>query len=154
MSFRSLVTIACSLGCLAGAGAFAQSAKTQTYKGVAVTVLEYAHAKTYRDIKVPNAKKQDLLILKIQLRFSDKARSFMAPENKLRLRDEKGKSYAPALSFVQAFAAPGETETTTEIPFVVPAQMKPTSLLLETLIFYLDAPPAAAPQATATPQAK
>jgi hypothetical protein len=116
--------------------------ETVKFKGLEVAVAGTERVKAFRDLKVKDAKKHDLLIVRLEVRWTEETRHILIKEGDLAVKDARGKSHDCALGFVQASAPPnGSSTTTIEIPFHLNADTTAVSLRLGKSSLSLASPP-------------
>ncbi len=152
-----LLTLRPKLGLLA-AGLFgiahmagAQEPIKKSFQGLELTILGIERDKVYRDVRVENEKKQDLLVVHLSVRWTPSARSLFLDDSQIRLRDNGGRAYSPALSFVQAMAEADLKDTLIDLPFIVRLNAQPQSLSLAQMSFAQLPPVPLAPTPSPTP---
>lgn len=117
MKPRALVSLFSILFAVPGVSAEPQA----SYGGLELTVLGAERVSVYRDLKVKNDKKEQLLVVRLEVHWTAETRYILIEDQDLRVGDAGGKAYRSALTFVQATAAPGDASAVLEIPFRVKA---------------------------------
>jgi hypothetical protein len=118
----------------------ARAEQTGTFDGHEVVVISVVRAKEFRDLKVKDAKKQDLAIVTLELRWRGDKRHVLIKEDDLAVRDARGKDHDCALRFVQADSLESEGPARLEIPFHVAADVALVSLRIGKTVLPLDSP--------------
>ncbi len=114
-----------------GLVALAASAEEKvSFQGLEVVPLGAERVKTFRDLKVKDAKKQDLVVVRLEVRWTGDKRHVLIKEGDVALKDARGKTHDCALSFVQAHAPADGAAGVLEVPFRVPAEAGLVSLRL------------------------
>jgi hypothetical protein len=126
--------------CFAFVGAWARAEDVPTYKGLELKVLGAERVKVYRDLKVKDEKKQDLLVVRLEVRWTEETRHLLIEDDDLSVKDAKGGSYGCALTFVQRTADANRTPSILEIPFRVKAEVAITTLRLDKTVIPIDSP--------------
>jgi hypothetical protein len=140
MNRLAFSTAAVVLGALAaGAG------ETITFQGLDVGVVGAERVKVFRDLKVKDPKKQDLLVVRLEVRWTAEIRHILIKEKDLAVKDERGKTHDCALDFVQASAPTDGAPTTLEVPFHLKTDAAVVSLRLGKTWLSLESAPAGAP---------
>ena len=134
---RRLALIGLSLGLALPAVCAEEKA---TFEGHELVVVSVARMKAFRDLKVKDAKTQDLAVVTVELRWRGDKRHVLIKEDDLSVRDTRGKSYDCALSFVQADAAEETGPARFEIPFQVRADVALVSLRVGKAVLAIDSP--------------
>jgi hypothetical protein len=134
---RWLALIASAVG-LAPVWAWAE--QTVTFDGHEIAVVSVARAKEFRDLKVKDAKKHDLAIVTLELRWRGDKRHVLLKDDDLAVRDAGGKNHDCALKFVQADAQEEEGPARIEIPFQVRADVALVSLRIGKSSLTIDSP--------------
>jgi hypothetical protein len=140
---RRLALIGLTLGLALPA---ARAEEKATFEGHEIAVVSVARMKEFRDLKVKDAKRQDLAVVTVELRWRGDKRHVLIKEDELSVRDTRGKSYECALSFVQADAAEEEGPVRFEIPFHVRADVALASLRVGKAVLAIDSPASSAQQ--------
>jgi hypothetical protein len=86
--------------------------------------------KAFRDLKVKDAKKQDIVVVRLEVRWTAEKRHVLVKDGDVALKDGRGKTHDCALHFVQASAPADGAPSVIEIPFRVPAEAAIVSLRL------------------------
>jgi len=118
----------------------ASAEETGAFDGHEIAIVSVARAKEFRDLKVKEAKKQDLAIVTLELRWRGEKRHVLIKDSDLEVRDARGKNHECALHFVQADAVEGEGPVRLEIPFYVPADAALVSLRVGKTVLAIDSP--------------
>ena len=120
------LAVVIGLGLLAGgAGAADQPAASAS---PTLSLLGVERVKKYRDLEVKDPKKQDLAVVRVQVRWSAEVRHVLVKDDDLKLRDAAGRDYECLLHFVQASAPLDDAPGTLEIPFAVRVEAQLVSL--------------------------
>jgi len=141
-NMRRLALIVLTLGC---ALPLARAGESGIFDGHEVAVVSVTRAKEFRDLKVKNAKKEDLAIVTLELRWRGEKRHVLLKDDELSVRDARGKNHECALRFVQADALEDEGPARLEIPFHVAADVALVNLRIGKAVLTLDSP-ATSPQ--------
>jgi hypothetical protein len=123
----------------------AHAMEAGTFEGHEIVVVSVARAKEFRDLKVKDAKKRDLAIVTIEVRWRGEKRHVLIRDNELAVRDARGENHECALRFVQADAVEEQGPARLEIPFQVRADVALQSLRVGKSLLAIDSP-ASAPQ--------
>jgi|WetSurMetagenome_2_1015567.scaffolds.fasta_scaffold663416_2 hypothetical protein len=118
----------------------AAAEQTGIFDGHEVAVVSVVRAKEFRDLKVKNAKKDDLAIVTLELRWHGEKRHVLIKEDDLEVRDARGKNHECALRFVQADALEDAGPARLEVPFHVAADVALVSLRVGKTVLALDSP--------------
>jgi len=89
------------------------------YKGLQLSVVGAERVSAYRDLKVKNEKKEDLLIVRLEVRWTAENRYLLVEDDDLHVRDAGGRNHKCAFTFVQSTAEPEAESAVVEIPFRV-----------------------------------
>jgi hypothetical protein len=114
-----------------------------TYRGMEIAAIGAERVAAYRDLKVKDENKRDLLIVRLEVRWTAENRHLLIEDDDLRVRDANGRRHKCAFTFVQATASPGEEKTVVEIPFRVKKDAKIVSLEVGKIVLPLESAPAA-----------
>ena len=148
MRHLAVATAATVLASLtAGAG------EKATFGGLEVAVVGAERVKTFRDLKVKDPKKHDLLIVRLEIHWTDETRHILIKDKDLAVKDGRGKTHDCALGFVQASAPADGAPTTLEVPFHLKTEAVAASLRLGKAWLPLESAPPAAPPPPLEPSA-
>ena len=121
----------------AGAG------ETTTFDGLEVAVVGTERVKAFRDLKVKDPKKQDLLVVRLEVRWTDEKRHILIKDDDLAVKDQRGKTHDCALGFVQASAPADGAPATLEVPFSLKTEAVAVSLRLGKIWVPIESAPGA-----------
>jgi hypothetical protein len=120
--------------------ATAAAEEKATFQGLEVAITGVERVKAYRDLKAKHPKKDDLVVVKLEVRWTADTRHVLFKDDDLALRDARGKTHRCALGFVQAAAPADGARTTIEIPFEVKAEAAIASIRLGKTWLPIDSP--------------
>ncbi len=131
----ALITLACGL-----ASGVAWAEQTVTFDGHEIAVLSTVRAKEFRDLKVKDAKKHDLAIVTLEVRWRGDKHHILLKDDDLEVRDASGKNHECMLKFVQADAQEEEGPARLEVPFQVAADTALASLRIGKASLTIESP--------------